>query len=269
MDAASELLNFSTTYPEINPKRRKACGDLGPSPRRVDHIDLREQGTGLNAHLGTRPMPPPPRWGRTTSTDSVSTECMGASPPQIEVSEGSLFLRNERPPTAEDDEDAFPADHPAAVRARARSRPSPTSSSHHSTISPPNAQAPNATAPLTAFLVLQTGVSEDIAPRRAGAPPPSGGAAAVASNAPAPFTVSQMPKHDVRLVCDAAVQLACSGVATALLSVAEQAERQGGAGARGAARFRASVYAILRDESRHGRAAHRAPLTPTLTPTLT
>ena len=150
VDAASELLNFSTTYPERNPKRRKACGYLGPSPRRVDHIDLREQGTGLNAHLGTRPMPPPPRWGSTTSTDSVSMECMGASPPQTEVSEGSLFLRNERPPTAEDDEDAFPADHPAAVRARARAR-FVVSLLHHLTTQRPSPQRNSATHGLPCF----------------------------------------------------------------------------------------------------------------------
>ena len=35
--------------------------------------------------------------------------------------------------------------------------------------------------------------------------------------------MSQMPQHDVKLVCDAAVQLACSGVAIALQSVADQA----------------------------------------------
>lgn len=73
-----------------------------------------------------------------------------------------------------------------------------------------------------------------------------------ASDAPPPFSVSQMPQPDVRLVCDAAVQLACSGVATALQSVADQAAEQGGEGEC----FRASVYEILRDESRHA-----APLT--------
>ena len=66
----------------------------------------------------------------------------------------------------------------------------------------------------------QAGAAEDPPPLLL---PSARKSTATAPGAQPPLSVSQMPPHDVRLVCDAAVQLACTGVATALQSVADQA----------------------------------------------
>ena len=83
---------------------------------------------------------------------------------------------------------------------------------------------------------------------------------------------ASLQDRDVRLVCDAAVQLACCGVATALQSVVEQAGHHAAAAAAAAAHapphrllhdeapcdadeFRRSVHRLLRHES-----ANAAPL---------
>ena len=130
VDAAAELMKFSTS-PEITPKRRMAYGNLGASPHRVRHIDLRDQGRGDGAappaaklaRLGTRPLPPPPVWDRRSSSiDSVSTEVVGVSP-RTEGTEGGLLPRRASPGGGAADkgvENFSPVNHPAAVRPRTR-----------------------------------------------------------------------------------------------------------------------------------------------------
>ena len=130
VDAAAELMKFSTS-PEITPKRRMAYGNLGASPHRVRHIDLRDQGRGDGAappaaklaRLGTRPLPPPPVWDRRSSSiDSVSTEVVGVSP-RTEGTEGGLLPRRASPGGGAADEGVenfSPGNHPAAVRPRTR-----------------------------------------------------------------------------------------------------------------------------------------------------
>ena len=216
VDAAADLMKFSTS-PEITPKRRMAYGNLGGSPHRVRHIDSRDQGRGDGAappaaklaRLGTRPLPPPPVWDRRSSSiDSVSTEVVGVS--RTEGMEGGLLPRRASPGGGAADEGVenfSPVNHPAAVRPRTR----------------PIAPTPERPSPpeLTSLLPFwQTAASDDPPPFSL---PSARKCTAAAPGAPPPFSVSQMPQHDVRLVCDAAVQLACSGVATALQSVADQA----------------------------------------------
>ena len=93
-------------------------------------------------------------------------------------------------------------------------RPSPPTEAH---AQPPQQRT---TCPRWPSLFGQAGAAED--------PPPFSlpSARKITASAPGaqpPLSVSQMPPHDVRLVCAAAVQLACAGVATALQSVADQA----------------------------------------------
>ena len=144
VDAAADLMKFSTS-PEITPKRRMAYGNLGGSPHRVRHIDVRDQGRGDGAappaaklaRLGTRPLPPPPVWDRRSSSiDSVSTEVVGVS--RTEGMEGGLLPRRASPGGGAADEGVenfSPANPPAAVRPRTRpiaptpERPSPLSAS--------------------------------------------------------------------------------------------------------------------------------------------
>jgi len=219
VDAAAELVKFSTS-PDLTPKRVMGYSNVSASPHRVRRIDLRDQGRGDGAappaakvaRLGTRPPPPPPVWERRSSSiDSVATEVVGVSPDGLEdgANHGGGVAN-------ENDETKF---SPVSESASVRTRPIAPRPALRRTPSPPQ---PKTTLPTKKWPSLfgQAGAAEDPPPLSL---PSARKSTATAPGAQPPLSVSQMPPHDVRLVCDAAVQLACAGVATALQSVADQA----------------------------------------------
>ena len=216
VDAAAELVKFSTS-PDLTPKRTMGYSNISASPHRVRRIDLRDQGRGDGAappaakvaRLGTRPPPPPPVWERRSSSiDSVATEVVGVSPDGLEDGAnhgGGVANENDETKFSPVSESASVRTRPIAPRPALRRTPSPPSKKPRC----PRKNGPG-----------QAGAAEDPPPLSL---PSARKSTATAPGAQPPLSVSQMPPHDVRLVCDAAVQLACAGVATALQSVAEQA----------------------------------------------
>ena len=213
VDAAAELVKFSTS-PDLTPKRTMGYSNISASPHRVRRIDLRDQGRGdappaaKVARLGTRPLPPPPVWERRSSSiDSVATEVVGVSPRTEDglLPGGGVDNENDETKFSPVSESASVRTRPIAPRPALRRTPSPPSKKPRC----PRKNGPG-----------QAGAAEDPPPLSL---PSARKSTATASGAQPPLSVSQMPPHDVRLVCDAAVQLACAGVATALQSVADQA----------------------------------------------
>ena len=217
VDAAAELVKFSTS-PDLTPKRTMGYSNISASPHRVRRIDLRDQGRGDGAappaakvaRLGTRPPPPPPVWERRSSSiDSVATEVVGVSPEGLEDGAnhgGGVANENDETKFSPVSESASVRTRPIAPRPPLGRTPSPPAKNHCQRYGP--------------YLFGQAGAAEDPPPFSL---PSARKSTATAPGAQPPLSVSQMPPHDVRLVCDAAVQLACAGVATALQSVADQA----------------------------------------------
>ena len=216
VDAAAELVKFSTS-PDLTPKRTMGYSNISASPHRVRRIDLRDQGRGDGAappaakvaRLGTRPPPPPPVWERRSSSiDSVATEVVGVSPRTEDglLPGGGVDNENDETKFSPVSESASVRTRPIAPRPPLGRTPSPPAKNHCQRYGP--------------YLFGQAGAAEDPPPFSL---PSARKSTATAPGAQPPLSVSQMPPHDVRLVCDAAVQLACAGVATALQSVADQA----------------------------------------------